>query len=142
VYLNTWIVLQALSTTWMTAIIWIVQLLIYPTFLKMHKSEFADFHNQHSQRITWLVGPVMILELACSVVLLRSELSLSLAIANFITVLAVFALTFFVSVPIHNQLGLGFSTAAAQQLVRTNWWRTFVWTLRFVGVLSFLIIKS
>lgn len=59
-----------------------------------------------------------------------------LAWAAAILVVVVWAATFFVSVPLHNQLGAGgYAAATVAQLVRTNWLRTAAWTARFALLL-------
>jgi hypothetical protein len=78
----------------------------------------------------------MVIELGLSFALLayRPE-SFSLVMAGLALALTVliWACTFFVSVPLHGQLGAGgLDVNVIDQLVRTNWVRTLAWTGRVV----------
>ena len=53
---------QCFATWAMTAVIWFVQLVQYPSFARVDLASFAEFHAFHSTRITWIVAPLMILE--------------------------------------------------------------------------------
>lgn len=128
--------LELTSCAAMTGIIWLVQLLIYPGFEAVSPERFAQIHARHGQRITWVVGPLMILELATASVLLFTSPDWPHAV-SIASVGALWLLTAFVSVPIHNQLERGGANATLiHRLVATNWWRTLIWTARLVFLLS------
>ena len=57
------LLVQAVSTFAMTAVIWFVQLVQYPSFAKVDPSAFVEFHAFHSARITLIGGPLMLAEL-------------------------------------------------------------------------------
>lgn len=113
----------------MTGVIWIIQLLNYPFMRYVKLQEFVDFHLAHSSRITWIVGPAMILQISSAFYLLTQEATNKYFISFFILSLSVFLATFFLSVPQHNILALGFDQQAYEKLVSTNWVRTFFWSL-------------
>jgi hypothetical protein len=117
----------------MTGAIWLVQVLIYPNFLKVTPSQFQAFHRFHSNRISWVVGPFMAVELATAVVLYWQSPTLVFA-ANFVSVLILWLLTVLVSVPIHNKLQAGFDVNLIQQLIKTNWPRTVIWSIRSLAL--------
>ena len=114
----------------LTGLIWNIQITHYPAFAYVSEARFAEFHRRHSNHITWVVGPVMALELGSAGVLLWQAPGWLWG-ANLLSVALTWALTFFVSVPIHEALGRGENNARnLQALVRTNWARTATWTLR------------
>lgn len=55
-------------------------------------------------------------------------------------VLAIWVSTFVVQVPLHGRLVRGFEISVHRRLVRTNWLRTAVWSVR--GVLALLIAAA
>ncbi len=129
---------HALSVFFMTGVIWMVQILVYPGFAQVEESEFIQFHEEHSRKITWIVGPMMILQLATAWQLYFTNFRFSL-IYLILSVL-VFAATAFLSVPQHNILKNGFAEDAWQRLVHTNWVRTNLWTLHSMLVFYHLQI--
>lgn len=116
----------------MTGIIWIIQLLVYPGFAFVDQNEFLKMHNRHTSKITWVVAPLMGIELVTAAMLAAQHTN-AFYIFNLVAVLALWALTGLVSVPIHNQLA---KNAKSQEhiykLTFTNWPRTLIWTIRLI----------
>jgi hypothetical protein len=130
---------QLLSTFSMFGIIWIVQLVLYPAFADIAPSSFLDFHKMHTQRITWVVGPLMALELFCATGLIFSHQLSSASLWNLASVLTLFAITALVSVPQHTRLSSGQDAVTIRRLVTTNWIRTWLWTFRVVALIAVCI---
>lgn len=124
---------QLACTFFLTGLIWIVQLVHYPAFKFIDKENFKQFQQFHTQNITWIVAPAMVLELLFSV-LLFLKLEDFFSILNVLSVLLIWVATFFVSVPIHNKLQNGYDLKLIKKLVQTNWLRTVLWTMRSVGL--------
>ena len=131
------LLLQAFSTFAMTAVIWFVQLVQYPSFARVDAASFSDFHAFHSTRITLIVAPLMILEaVSAAALVLRPErfaapreLWFGLGL-----VALIWASTALLQVPMHQRLGAGFDESAWRFLCNTNWIRTLAWSLRAVLV--------
>lgn len=135
-----WLSLLNLAVTfYMLGLIWIVQLIHYPSFMLVDQSQFAAFHDKHSQALGLLAGPAMILELILSVLLFWREAGLLTAVLVGLTI-ALWISTFFLSVPLHNRLASGYSKVLIVRLVQTNWVRTILWSVK-AGV-SVLILIS
>ena len=129
---------HACSVWFMTGLIWLVQCVQYPLFLRVGVLEFPEFHRYHSAWITPVVGPVMLVQLATAVLLATgapagaapdniTQLDRWVCLA---LTLAVFGVTAFLSVPAHNQLATGgWNREVIEHLIRTNWLRTFAWSL-------------
>lgn len=123
------------STLFMTGLIWFVQVVHYPLFVWVGGGSFADYESEHTRRTTYVVGPVMLLELGSALCLLGFQPPQSPAWAPWggVALLAIVWLTtFFVSVPCHGRLAQGFDAETAKWLVRSNWLRTAAWSLRAV----------
>ncbi len=137
-------VTNLLLTGFLTGLIWYVQVAQYPLFLNVGKNEFLDYHAQHSNLTTLVVILPMLFELGTSGLLLLSrpaEFASWVAILALLLNVAIWAATFFVSVPLHNQLDAhGYDAQVIGQLVATNWLRTIAWTAR-LGILTFFLFK-
>jgi hypothetical protein len=127
------VTVHAVSTLVLVGLIWTIQVVHYPLFAKVGESAFAEYHHAHTQRITLLVGPLMLAELATAVLLAVRPPSGIERIETFVglaLVVAIWATTFLVSVPLHAKLGRGFDHSAIRLLVATNWIRTALWSAR------------
>jgi hypothetical protein len=85
----------------------------------------------------------MLLELAASGLLLLYAFPGNLQMVNYVAfgcVMLIWLVTFFVSVPIHNELITGLRHELVSRLVATNWLRTITWTLRTI-LLAYMMIK-
>ena len=56
----------------------------------------------------------------------------NLAWVKLLAVLGAWAITFLISASCHRNLQEGKVTLVIERLVRTNWWRTVLWTIAFV----------
>ena len=130
---------QAAATLGMTGLIWMVQIVHYPLFAMVGEEEFVDYETAHTQQITFIVGPLMLVELAASGYLLflrPQEIPLSWAAVGAILVLAIWLITLLVSVPQHTALNQGFQSPAHRRLVASNWGRTAAWSVRALLALA------
>lgn len=95
----------------------------------------------HSARITWIVAPIMFLELFTSLLLVVKTPDEKWLWLNMVGVCLIWLSTALLSVPYHNQLSSGFSERAIHLLVLTNWVRTALWSLRSAGWIYYLSFK-
>ena len=131
VFLAPLFLLDVAATLFMWGVIWTIQLAQYPLFARIGAAQWGEYHSVYTRSITLVVLPAMVTELGTSglLALLRpSWLSPALLWAGFACAALTWAMTFFVSVPLHDTLGRGFSTDAISRLVATNWLRTLFWT--------------
>ena len=120
-----------LSTSLMVGIIWVIQLLHYPAFNFIKESDYVEFQHFHMQRISFIVVPVMILELFSAFMLvyyLRSNL-LTLCL---IILLFIWLITFVFFTKLHQSLLDGYDKTIVDKLVKINWSRTILWSLRLI----------
>lgn len=113
----------------MTGLIWMIQMVHYPAFHYVDRTQFAAFSVFHSRRISWIVMPIMLLELAAAVALLIESPNW-VWWTNGVLLVAIWLSTFFLSVPLHARLAEGYSEAVTDRLIYTNWPRTVLWTVR------------
>jgi uncharacterized membrane protein len=122
-----------LATSWyMCGVIWLVQLVHYPEFRDLDRAVFSQSMLRHQRLTTWVVGPVMLVELLTgfSLILSAPLLQRRFALMNMTLLATIWLLTVFVSVPRHERLAAGYDRRTIDSLVSTNWPRTLLWSLR------------
>lgn len=123
--------LDLAAALYLWGVIWTIQVVHYPLFARVGADHWADYHAAHTRLITFVVLPAMVTELGTSGLLALSRppwLSPGLLWAGFGCAILTWAVTFLVSVPLHDTLARGFDLAAIHRIVLTNWLRTFFWT--------------
>ena len=116
----------------LVVLIWIVQLIIYPSFHVVADQDFRAWHKRYSSLISMLVIPLMFSQVGFHAAGLYEEAS-ALKIVAAPLIAGTWMATFTLSVPCHNALAAGGkSTAVIQKLIRTNWPRTVAWTAVFI----------
>ena len=127
------LVLHVATTMFMVGLIWLVQIVHYPLFAYVGDNIFLVYHQRHTQWITTIVAPLMLLELATGLLLWFKTPFHPFWILNTLGIAVVWGSTALWQVPLHNQLtqvdGV-VRLALIQQLVASNWLRTIVWSLR------------
>ncbi len=113
---------ELLVTFGLVVLIWIIQLLHYPTFLFVQRDAFSRFEAFHSARISIIVIPLMLTELALALISPRALVTP--------LVVMVWLSTFLLQVPCHNKLQSGFDEATIHRLIKTNWIRTILWSAK------------
>lgn len=130
---------KLLSDFGLFVLIWIVQLIIYPSFQYYAKEDLIKWHHVYTQRITIVVLPLMLGQLVLSFWLLYDNYRQFYEVVNIILVVLTWATTFSIFVPLHNNISK--ATAIQQttsKLIHWNWMRTLIWSL--VLILTFFKI--
>ena len=117
------------ATAALTGLVWVVQLVVYPSFLLVGGTPaWPAVHAAHTRAVTWAVGlPWAVQGVTLALLLVRDGPS-PLLLATGVLALTTVVVTVAVSVPLHSRLGRAFDEAAAHRLVRTNWLRTGAWS--------------
>jgi len=135
------LIANAISTWFMVGVIWLVQLVVYPSFRDIELQKFREVMLRHQACTGRIVILPMLVELATSLLLLILAPSsicawlgiLCVGIWGFSTVL--------VQVPVHARLAeRGPDSAMIDRLVRWNWPRTIAWTAH--GILCAVSISQ
>ncbi|MEN8731264.1 MAG: hypothetical protein ABF321_01680 [Bacteroidia bacterium] len=116
----------------LVVLIWMVQLLLYPSFNFYSKQNLVSWHTSYTPRITFIVAPLMLIQLAVAV--FRIYIDLRLHYVLFATlVAAAWLVTFFVFIPMHSKIQEGgASDMLMSRLVNLNWSRTLIWSAIFL----------
>jgi hypothetical protein len=126
--MNKILIIHLFSCWFMTGVIWLVQILIYPLFKLIGEKDFFKIHQFHMKQITWVVAPAMTLEITTSVWLFLNFKN-STFLLNFVLTVILWGFTALINVPTHNKLKFN-SDISKRNLVLMNWPRTFIWTFR------------
>jgi hypothetical protein len=113
-------------------LIWMVQLIIYPSFVYYTKEDLFTWHQKYTNRIAIIVVPLMLTQLVLAFFAVFYQ-------ANFTTIftlLIVFFLwifTFLGFAPLHFKISEGkHNHKLLQLLIQRNWIRTFLWSILFI----------
>ncbi len=116
-------------------LIWLVQLVIYPAFLHFRNEDFKRWHLIYTRRVTCVVMPVMLGQLALYAWLLLTGPTWDVLL-NSVLIFFTWAITFFRAVPLHGALDVDEDhLPLSARLLVVNWWRTGLWTA--VWIVSF-----
>ena len=140
---ETLLLIQYTATALMTGIICFVQIVHYPLFARIPSDGFTQYEQAHTVRTSWVVAPLMILELATAAALplLRVPVAATHAyLAALGCLFLIWASTFLIQVPLHGILEKYADTKAMRKLVTTNWIRTILWTVR-LGLMGTLVFR-
>jgi hypothetical protein len=95
----------------LTGLIWMVQVVHYPSFGRVTKQAWVAFHAAHTRRMGYVVMAPMVLEMGLAVWLAwagRAVLPGGAGWWSLVLLVLVWAATFFIAVPFHNRLEKGF----------------------------------
>ena len=116
----------------------ITQFVTYPSFKLIKSSIFSEFHKSYTNKMLFIVAPVMILELISSLLLVIFDMSdNNTGIVLLITLMLIWFLTFFTIVPIHNKLTVNYNKDLNQKLIKLNGLRTILWILKLILFIGF-----
>ena len=119
------------AATWaLVGLIWTVQLVLYPLFTRVGADAFRSYHAQHLVRVTFVVAPLMAVEvISAALLVFRGARELSL-LASFVPLAFNWLSTWRVQIPLHDRLAGGFDEETHRRLGASNWWRTAAWSIR------------
>lgn len=130
---------HAASTAMMCGLIWFVQVVHYPMFRHVGDAQFIEYERIHQQRTTWIVAPLMLIELVTGAWIALAGLApFWLAWSGVGLIGLLWLSTACVQVPLHARLSKGWDARAGRALVLTNWVRTLAWSVRTVIALWML----
>ncbi len=113
-------------------LIWIVQLMIYPSFRYYSENQLLQWHQKYTVAISFIVIPLMFGQLITASLQVIEERNF-FTIGSLILIALVWVSTFTQFVPIHNNIASGIvNENLLKELVTKNWIRTILWSLIFI----------
>ena len=125
--------LNKISNLLMIGISILVQIIIYPSFKGPDFKNFNSCHLSYSNKMFYIVAPIMLTELFSSLFLVYKNPSKTYLISLFFLLL-IWLLTFLFIVPIHNFLSANHSKKKVQRMIRLNGMRTFFWLSKYLTI--------
>ncbi|WP_010228465.1 hypothetical protein [Gillisia marina] len=123
--------IRLLFDTGLVVLIWMIQLVVYPSFEYYNKVDLIKWHKRYTTNISFIVIPLMFGQLIMAIFQVF-QLQNYKTLLGLSFIIAVWLSTFLQFVPIHNKIAKGLiSDKLLSQLVTKNWLRTFLWTLIF-----------
>lgn len=136
--------IHAGATLFLVGLIWTIQIVHYPLFERVGMTDYAAYQTSHMSRITYVVAPVMFLELGAAIYFVFAgyePINPNYFCFGLALVLITWVSTVFVQSPVHGKLADRFDAKLVKKLVLTNWIRTIGWTLRGALVLWMIWLK-
>lgn len=121
--------IQIIVDSGLFVLIWIVQLIIYPSFRYIKEEYFVQWHIRYTFLIALIVSPLMLIQAGIEGLLLFQD---EVRWWRIIPIVLIWLATFSLSVPCHRRLRKsGKELSTINRLVATNWIRTILWSLLF-----------
>lgn len=128
------LLLHLFLTAALFGMIWIIQLLHYPSFKYIAEEQWPAFHKQKTSQGNAIMMPLMICELGIAAWLAgKNGFHFDYAIPLCL-VLAIWLSTIFIQFPIINRLAEQKEEALIDRLIQSNWIRTLLWSAKLIWV--------
>lgn len=139
----TWLIVHAAATWFMVGLIWTIQSVHYPLFARVGAGDLIGYESEHTERMVRLLAIPAGVEISTGAALVWTRpagVGLWLVLVAGALLVAIWTATAFVQVPLHRRLGDQPDASVVVQLVRSNWLRTGLWTVRAVLVAVMLAL--
>ena len=125
------LIIHLIATSVMVGVIWVIQLVHYPSFHFIELKQYTTFQRFHMSRISYVVIPAMLTELFTLILFIIStdKIDSFISISGLLLILIWLMTAVFFS-GVHQNLTLGYDKTIVDKLVKLNWGRTLLWTLR------------
>jgi len=128
--------IKELSDFGLMILIWLVQLIIYPSFTYFEKARLQAWHSKYTSMISIIVMPLMLVQLASTFYLIYNGFNYILLLQSILIIL-LWMSTFFEAVPLHKKIDSGLEIKKViEKLVQVNWKRTMMWSA--IVILNFI----
>ena len=134
------LIIHLIATSVMVGVIWVIQLVHYPSFHFIELKQYTTFQRFHMSRISYVVIPAMLTELFTLILFIIStgKIDSIISISGLLLILIWLMTAVFFS-GVHQKLTLGYDQTVVEKLIKLNWGRTLLWTLRLLLVSIYII---
>ena len=134
------LVIHLIATSVMVGVIWVIQLVHYPSFHFIDIKQYTTFQRFHMSRISYVVIPAMLTELFTLILIVISMDQIdTLVLASAILLIFIWLMTAVFFSGVHQKLTLGYDQTVVDKLVKLNWGRTLLWTLRLLLISIYML---
>ena len=132
--IDTLYFIQIVCNSYLVSLVFMTQFITYPTFLNIDKDKFSDYHRKYVNKISFIVAPVMLIELL-TLSLIAYFSSEFLIIKSLFLLLVIWLTTFFIMIPSHNIISKSFNIKEIKSLINYNWIRTILWSFKLLVII-------
>ncbi len=132
--IDTLYFIHIVCNSYLVSLVFMTQFITYPTFLNIDKDKFSDYHRKYVNNISFIVAPVMFIELL-TLILIAYFSKDFLIIKSLILLLVIWLTTFFIMIPSHNRISKSFNIKEIKSLINYNWIRTILWTFKLLVII-------
>ena len=134
------LIIHLIATSVMVGVIWIIQLVHYPSFHFIELNKYTTFQRFHMSRISYVVIPAMLTELftLILIIILMDQVD-PIILASALLLIVIWLMTALFFSGVHQKLTLGYDQVVVEKLVKLNWGRTLLWTLRLLLISIYII---
>ena len=134
------LIIHLIATSAMVGVIWIIQLVHYPSFHFIELNQYTTFQRFHMSKISYVVIPAMLTELFTLILIIISMDQVDpIILASALLLIVIWLMTAVFFSGVHQKLTLGYDQAVVEKLVKLNWGRTLLWTLRLLLISIYII---
>ena len=134
------LVIHLVATSIMVGVIWVIQLVHYPSFHFIELKQYTTFQRFHMSRISYVVVPAMLTELSTLIFLIifMDQIDTLVTVSGLLLIIIWLMTAVFFS-GVHQKLTLGYDKTVVNNLVKLNWGRTLLWTLRLLLISAYAL---
>ena len=134
------LVIHLIATSIMVGVIWVIQLVHYPSFHFIELKQYTTFQRFHMSRISYVVIPAMLTELFTLIFLIifMDKIDTLVTVSGLLLIIIWLMTAVFFS-GVHQKLTLGYDKSVVNSLVKLNWGRTLLWTLRLLLISAYTL---
>ena len=116
----------------LVVLIWIIQLIVYPSFQQYTAENLIIWHKKYTRLIGYIVGPLMLAQLGISIYQITCTVTFFHSM-HLLVISLIWMQTFFQFVPLHTTISKGkINEQILLSLEHKNWYRTVLWTALFL----------
>tara|TARA_B110000438_G_scaffold194746_1_gene186380 strand:- start:1763 stop:2173 length:411 start_codon:yes stop_codon:yes gene_type:complete len=121
----------------LVGIILITQFISYPLFLKVHFTDFKEYHTVYTKSIFYIVTPFMIIELFINIYNFYHFRTIQpLYFSSSFILLFIWLSTILIQLPLHNNVSFHYDKLLIKQLIKSNWIRTGLWITKLLILIN------
>ena len=134
------LVIHLIATSIMVGVIWVIQLVHYPSFHFIESKQYTTFQRFHMSRISYVVVPAMLTELFTLIFLIifMDKIDPLVTVSGLLLIIIWLMTAVFFS-GVHQKLTSGYDKTVVNSLVKLNWGRTLLWTLRLLLISAYAL---
>ena len=129
------LMIHIVSTSIMVGVIWVMQLVHYPSFKYVNESDYIIFQKFHMSNISYIVFPAMFTELITALLIFFSGEKSFFFMLSLICLFLIWVITGVLFTKFHSILQKGKDLKMIEKMIKANWTRTLLWTLRIIMIL-------